>query len=488
MIAVRRSISFKLFIAMSVATTLVVIFLTVMTALNMRTGFARYLALAELGRFDSLVLALAQRHDSTQPGWPDFRTTPRAWHAFVRKIVPPPRRTPPRQRDVKFRSNKESSPQRLRPPPDPMRFGQRLVLQNAKGERIVGGSGDFPVFVRTPILALGSNTDAKPLGWLGLIAMPGPVGAGNSLFLKDQLFALLITSLIALGLSALLAFLLARQLLKPIRTIANAGDRLAGGDYSIRLDNNRHDELGALLHQFNTLAENLEARDLAERKWVSDTSHELKTPLAVLRAQIEAIQDGVHEGNEKRLKELHTSTMRLSQLVADLNTLSNAREGQLAITKQIEDIAEIAETTLEQAIQSLPDLGLKMQGNIEPRVLLNCDRLRMGQLLDNLLQNARRYTSSPGTIRLTLSRHSDGIEITVEDTPPCPPQSARDKLFDRFYREELSRDRKYGGSGLGLSICREIVHAHGGTISLSQSTLGGLKVRVLLPEGQSTNE
>ena len=111
-------------------------------------------------------------------------------------------------------------------------------------------------------------------------------------------------------------------------------------------------------------------------------------------------------------------------------------------------------------------------------------------MLDNLLQNAARYTDAPGKIFVSAKTvgsddgSTDRVEICVEDSPPCPSPSAREKLFDRFYREELSRDRRYGGSGLGLSICREIVSAHHGTISLSPSELGGLKVCVLLPNKQ----
>ena len=241
-----------------------------------------------------------------------------------------------------------------------------------------------------------------------------------------------------------------------------------------------------MLAQFNRLAESLDTRDRMERKWISDTSHELKTPLAVLRAQIEAIQDGVRKPTRKHLDELHDSIMRLTQLVADLNSLSNLREGQLTANRQPEDLAEIINGRLEHTLEHLSGKEVQVDSQIAPNLLIECDRLRLGQLFDNLLQNAVRYTDSPGKIRIKAvaisSRDGGGsVEICIEDSPPCPSEEACDKLFDRFYREELSRDRRYGGSGLGLSICREIVAAHQGTISLAVSDLGGLKVTVTLP-------
>lgn len=482
MLSLRNSISTKFFAAMMAVAALIVVFVAIIIAVNMRSGFSRYLAEAELARFDRLHDALAEAHDAATPGWPQLADDRRAWQRFIRQAVPPPRRPPRRS------PPRGERPRRPPPPMDPMSFGNRLTLLDAAGEWVVGGNRKRDLFAQRPIFA--NDSDTVPIGWFGFSTDQRQVGGANALFLRDQLLALLATSIVALLLSALAAYWLARQILKPVRKLADAGDRLSEGDFSIRLDEDRSDELGALLKQFNRLAESLDTRDKVERKWISDTSHELKTPLAVLRAQIEAIQDGVHKPDAKRLAELHSSTMRLTQLVADLNNLSNMREGHLATNKQVEDLGEIIKSRLDDTLDHIGGKDLSVTSELEPNLLVECDRFRIGQLMDNLLQNAARYTEAPGKICVSAKQlgANNGrpkmIEICVEDSPPCPPASAREKLFDRFYREEMSRDRRYGGSGLGLSICREIVAAHHGTISVNPSDLGGLKVCVLLPNKQ----
>ena len=470
----------KLFAAMLAVVVLIIVFVAIALTFNMRTGFARYLAQAELARFDRLHDALVDAHQATNPGWPQFQNKPRAWRAFQRTVMPP--RQPPRRRPP------PNGNRRPPPRPDPMGLGSRLTLLDGDGHSVVGGNRNRPLFAKRPIVINSTGSTGPPIGWIGLTADPRQVSGSDALFLRDQLIALAATLMLALIISGIAAYFLSRQLLKPVRKLAAAGDKLSSGDYSMRLDDSRTDELGALLKQFNRLAENLDKRDKVERKWISDTSHELKTPLAVLRAQIEAIQDGVHKATAERLAELHVSTMRLSQLVSDLNSLSNMREGHLATQTQLEDLGDIITAHLENTLDHLTGKEVSVESNLESGLLVECDRFRIGQLLDNLLQNAARYTSAPGRIRVNARSVDGAVEIKIEDSAPCPPEEAREKMFDRFFREELSRDRRFGGSGLGLSICREIVTAHGGTISLSPSDLGGLCVTITLPNRQPAHE
>ncbi len=500
----RQSITMKLFAAMLAVAAVIIIFVAVTLTINMRAGFARYMSLAELAVFDQLHDDLVAVH---QPGgWPQFEGNDAAWSEFMLAAVPqPPRslgpqdgnRPPPKRQDGNRRpkrrngdrpSKQQSGKRRTLLTIDPMRFGSRLQLLNNQGQRVAGAGLRRPILAKRPIIPRSSEPNDLPLGWIALTADGSQTSGSDYLFLQDQLMSLAATLLLALMLSGIAAYFLAKQFLKPVRELALAGDQLSSGNYSIRLTNTRSDELGALLSQFNQLAENLDKRDKIERKWISDTSHELKTPLAVLRAQIEAIQDGVHAPDPNRLEELHTSTMRLSRLVADLNSLSNLREGHLVTDLKSEDINQIINSRLENSLEHLTGKQLSVESNLQPALLVECDRLRIGQLLDNLLQNAARYTTVPGTIRVIARSVGEDVEIRVEDSPPCPPKEAREKMFDRFFREEESRNRRFGGSGLGLSICREIVSAHGGTISLSQSDLGGLCVTVILPKKASEHE
>lgn len=482
----------KLFLTICLVAALIVAFVAAATAYNMRSGFSRYLAEAELSRFDQLHDNLVAAHDSERPGWPQFKDNMRDWRRFTRAVIPrpgpPPRgqRPPPRDGRPSRPPNRDGRPSR--PPPDPMLFGIRLTLLDSAGNRVVGGNPELDIIARRPIVDFLIEGDSPPLGWIGLTANQRGISGTDALFLRDQLWTLLATSLLALAISGTAAFFLARQFLKPVRDLAEAGDRLSAGDYGIRLDARREDELGALLHQFNRLAESLETRDKVERKWISDTSHELKTPLAILRAQIEAIQDGVHKPDARRLNELHESTMRLSKLVADLNALSNMREGHLSTFKQQEDLVDIITSRLDNTLDHVASKELSVETHLGKSLLVECDRLRIGQLLDNLLQNSARYTDAPGRIQVTAQDAGDNVVVRVEDTSPCPDSALHDQLFDRFFREESSRDRKYGGSGLGLAICREIVSAHHGTITATSSPLGGLCITFTLPKKQPDHD
>lgn len=473
----RLSVSGKLFIIIGAVSALVVVFMALMITVNMRSGFAQYLAQAELARFDALEERLAQLHDVENPGWPSLKGDRAAWHRLVRSTIPPPPGTEPFRRLEEGREA-GASPSR---PRDPMRLGSRLALLDALNEFVVGGNEENSVFAKRPI---GQREGvANPIGWIALTAVPARMAEGDRLFLADQIRTLAATAALALLLSAAAAFVFSRQFLRPVQAIAQAGEQLARGNYSIRLQNARSDELGSLIEQFNDLAETLDNAERTERKWVADTAHELKTPVAVLQAQIEALQDGVRKPDRNSLSLLHASTERLSKLVADLNTLTATGEGAMPIEPRHENLSVVLEQAAEAIRPALVDQDLTLRTDIPSDLDIVCDRLRIGQLIDNLLQNARLYTKAPGVIRMQAERKGKTVVIRVEDSPPAPQSEDMPKLFDRFFRCEQSRDRRYGGSGLGLSICREIVQAHGGTIEAKRSPLGGLAMIVSLPAG-----
>lgn len=281
---------------------------------------------------------------------------------------------------------------------------------------------------------------------------------------------------------------MARQFTRPVNHLVSGTQRLALGEYDLRLQKTSEDEFGNLVAQFNLLAEQLEVNEKAERQWMSDTSHELQTPLAVLRAEIEALQDGIRQPDEKTLSTLHQSVTRLSGLVKDISQLSHAREGRLVANWTIEDISDMAAQAAQKASGLTQEAGLDLQTHIEEPIMAECDHMRIGQLLDNILTNARRYTTSPGSIKISTQtsqlNRQNAVTIRIDDSNSRPSDQAMGKLFDRFYREDMSRTRgtnKTSGSGLGLAICQLIVEAHSGTISAEPSPMGGLAMVVQLP-------
>ena len=174
--------------------------------------------------------------------------------------------------------------------------------------------------------------------------------------------------------------------------------------------------------------------------------------------------------------------MRLSRLVQDLKVLSYSQESHFTANMGREDLVEIATEAVEIARPALEAAGIDIHCEFPETLTSSCDRLRIAQVIDNLLQNTRRYTDVPGQVRLRIFGRDGFAHLSIADTPPAPPKDVLPRIFDRFSRAEESRSRALGGSGLGLSVCKAIVEAHGGTISAAASDLGGLSVTFTLPE------
>ncbi|MGI9401897.1 MAG: ATP-binding protein [Rhizobiaceae bacterium] len=470
----RLSMRKKLFIAILATTGVIVLFMAAMIAVSMQAGFSQYVLEAELDRFEPVRNRLAQMHDPENPGWPQLQANRRQFNQLIRQSVPGP--PPPGQR--------QPNETRRRPPPDPLQLGQRISLLDTEGNLIAGAQPRGRRTSQRAIYQTGEDGRQELTGYLS-IAMPRNAGPGASqIFLSDQLRTLAMAAALALAVSAFAAYFLSRQFVGPVNTIMEGAKRLASGDFDYRLEKNSLDEFGDLVDQFNTLAQKLGAAEIAERQWVSDTSHELQTPIAVLRAEIEALQDGIRNADDKTLATLHQSVLRLSSLVQDLSQLALGREGGRAANFMPESLSEIVTNSAQNAGALIEEAGLSLETDIKPDIVVECDHLRMGQLVDNLIANAKRYTNAPGTIRVELSKQPDEARLVVEDSNSPPPDTAMPYLFDRFFRAETSRARTLGGSGLGLSICKAIVSAHRGEIRAGNSSLGGLKVEIELPLSQ----
>lgn len=473
----RLSLTTKMFIAIALTSAIIVAVMAGMVALNMRAGFSHYLLQAEINRFDGLVQALSQAHKPGQSGWPELVGHPRKWHRFVgRNFRPGRRRLAPGTTGIRPDLQRPNRPRR-----DPLQLAARISLLNANRDLLAGRRLQGRNFIDRPITAPHAAQNAPPLGWLRLAEPLGARRSADSVFLSGQLQSLMLAALLAVLLSALTAWLLARQFLAPVRQLAKGAQTLAAGNFSARIPNGRHDELGALIEHYNSLAESLEAADKAERQWITDTSHELQTPLAVMRAEIEALQDGVREPDRKTFANLHDSVMRLSHLVGDLNALARTREGKLSLSLVKTDLNAIIRDAIDHHEPAINKAGLKLTSDLSGSLQICCDKLRIRQLVDNILENSRRYTTAPGKINVLTHAADHTVTLTIEDSAPSPPPDSLAQIFDRFYRVEPSRSRKHGGSGLGLAICKAITKAHGGKIYAAGSTNGGLKITVQLP-------
>lgn len=287
-------------------------------------------------------------------------------------------------------------------------------------------------------------------------------------------------------LAALATFPLARGLLAPVKRLVEGTHRLAAGDFTTRVAVSSSDELGRLAQDFNQLASTLERNQQMRRDLMADISHELRTPLAVLRGELEAIQDGVRKFTPDSVSSLQAEVATLTKLVDDLHQLSMSDEGALAYQKTSVDIITLLEVAAGAFRERFASRGLTIAVSLPENATVFGDGDRLMQLFNNLLENSLRYTDSGGRLLISASQTGRRIILDFADSGPGVSDQQLERLCERFYRAEGSRNRASGGSGLGLAICVNIVAAHGGTLRADHSPFGGVSIKVELPLERDT--
>lgn len=319
-----------------------------------------------------------------------------------------------------------------------------------------------------------------------LVISPGMGGRAGESFLAEVNRAIWLGGGAAVLLAIALGAWLARRLTRPLRELTEATQQMAAGKLQQTVTVHDEGEIGQLAAEFNRMAHNLTAAEDQRRQLLADVAHELRTPLSVLRGQLEAMLDGVFPLTAGNLAVAHEETLLLGRLVDDLRTLSLAEAGQLPLSVRAVDPGE----AINQAAAAFAPLfeAENVALVVEPGGQLPAlwaDGERLQQVLGNLLANALRYASPAGNgqpvIRLVAERAEGGVRFSVIDNGPGLSPEALAHLFDRFWRNDGSRSRSQGGSGLGLAISRAIVEAHGGRIRVESATGQGTAFHLVLP-------
>ncbi len=323
--------------------------------------------------------------------------------------------------------------------------------------------------------------DGKTVGYLIVATPQNPDDELAVAFLVDQQRNLFIVAAISVLLSALVAALLATHFRKPIRQLVEGARRLEGARFDTRLTTRRSDELGELADTFNHLAARLEDTERSRQQWIADTAHELRTPLSVLRGQVEALQDGVRSATPENLAIMLRQVGTLTKLVDELYQLARADIGQLSYTKTSNDVWRLVQDLLGGFAEKFRVAGLAVAMGASPACsTVYCDVDRIRQVVTNLLENCVRYTAARGRIEVYGIAVGDELRIEISDSAPGVPEYALGRLGERFFRVEPSRNRQLGGTGLGLALSRQILDAHEGRLEFGPSPLGGLRVTVVL--------
>lgn len=308
------------------------------------------------------------------------------------------------------------------------------------------------------------------------------ITAPGAAFLERINLQTFVGGLVAVGLALLLAVVLSSTLTRPIRELTLATHGLASGNPPQEVPVRSQDELGQLATSFNRMSNELSRSLELRRQMTADIAHELRTPLSVILGHAEAVHDGVLPASVETFEIVREEAERLEHLVDDLRTLSMADAGELKLVTQPYGVRELlssaAKAYAHQARQKKITLAIQVQENLPP---LQIDAKRMREVISNILDNALRYTPERGRVTISARMVDAEIEIRVQDSGPGVDAEELDKIFERFYRTEVSRSREDGGSGLGFAIAKSIVERHMGRIWAESKPGRGLSVIIRFP-------
>ena len=293
----------------------------------------------------------------------------------------------------------------------------------------------------------------------------------------------LVAAGIAAGLSLVLALLLAYALLRPVRELTRAAGAMSRGDLSQRVNARGTGETALLARTFNEMAESLQQAEIRRKGLTADIAHELRNPLAVQRANIEAMQDGLYPLTAEQLEPLRQQNLQLERLVEDLRMLAMADAGHLSLERAPTDLAMLLERRLAEMSPDAEakNVRLVLEKQIVPDSLF-LDPARIGQIVHNLVANALRYAPQGSAVNISLASEAGKVRIAVRDQGPGINPEDLPMIFERFYRGDKARSRDSGGTGLGLSIARRLAEAHGGTLEASNHPAGGAVFTLTLPK------
>ena len=436
-------------------------------------GFLSYINEHEILVLENLRTELEQHYQS-EGDWGHITHSEKAWREFFfrgkRKIAQKlnPSITSQQSNDVSKRQPK-------------LRVGirKRIRLLDANKVILIGQDSAN----KTAITLELKNNDVV-VGYLSLNLTSEIRDDLDSSFTRQLIRTIQYSAIGILLISILTALWMAKWFVDPIKGLAKGTRSLAAGNFSTRFTVTSKDEIGQLANECNILASTLESNEKSRKQWIADISHELRTPLTVLRGEIEAIKDGVRPISEKTIESLHAEVLRIQNIVNDLYELSLSDMGALSYKKVNTNICELLDEVIETYKDDFQNnmIDIVFENKSKQSCSILADPNRLHQLFNNLLANTLSYTDTGGKLHVKVTQDDSAVYLDFHDTKPDVAEEDIPRLFERLYRVDNSRNRKFGGAGLGLSICKNIVSAHQGSIEANQSELGGLHIKIVLPK------
>lgn len=338
-----------------------------------------------------------------------------------------------------------------------------LALSQFRNPDNIGDFFHYPLFLSAQQIGTIEAREFKPLR--------------ESVFLSRSNRFLLVSILVIGGLTVVLSILFSRRLTSPIKELARAVTAISRGNFRGRVAVQRHDEVGDLSEAFNRMAQALETQESLRKKLIADVAHELRTPLGVMRGELEGIMDGLIPNDVGRLQSLHDETERLKKMVDGIEELNQAEAGVLSLHTQLFRIKHFLENIVERYRPIFQEKEVSLDLTCTNDREINADPERLSQVMVNLLSNALRATNPGGTVTIETSSSDNQAMIIVEDTGSGIDEKDIPFIFERFYHGAE------GGLGIGLTIVKELVEAHRGTVEVKSVKGKGSQFTIALPGG-----
>jgi two-component system sensor histidine kinase BaeS len=356
--------------------------------------------------------------------------------------------------------------------------GARLVVQDADATMVWPGRGMGPgmradtgaaAVVEAPVLVSGQQVGIVRL------AIPTAVSSGRTVAWSWVIGA----AVVALAAAMMVSGYVVRRLTRPLTAMADAARRFAAGERAARTTVDAPGELGEVAGAFDAMADEVVRAEQVRRSLAADVAHELRTPLAALQAGLEELRDGLRQPDAERLGVLHDQTLRLGRVVQDLADLSAAESAALSLHPTDTDLTQIARDALAAQHSQLDAAGVHVDAGLATPVPVHGDPDRLHQVITNLLTNAARYCR-PGD-RVGIHTYTDAASAVVDvaDSGPGIPEDELPHVFDRLWRGQQAH--AVTGSGIGLAVVRELVAAHGGTVTAMSPPTGGTTITIRVP-------
>lgn len=292
------------------------------------------------------------------------------------------------------------------------------------------------------------------------------------------------TAILGIVLAIVISLFVAKRITAPLIQMKSIAERMAKGELTSRTEVSGKDELADLGHSLNHLSEQLLLQQQLRKTMTADVAHELRTPLATLKSHMEAMIDGVWEPTPKRLESCFEEIERLRFMVGDLEQLTEVESPNFKLNFNEENVNSIVRHHISANQAAFEKKGVDLFFQNQGQIQASMDKLRFGQIMVNLLSNALKFTPKGGKVTVAVTEKGPVVSVSVSDSGIGIDDKELAFVYERFYRADKSRDRKSGGSGIGLTIVKKLVEAHGGVIEIHSQTGRGTKVEFRFPKTQ----